>query len=190
MKLVVFWALALAYAPVVFASADLPVCLDKQGSPIESPNNEQVLSWKRTTQSSYLDRGYIRGTLVNIFDSNPSHLHLDVFLGQKGGPDKASDIEVIYNTEFGQTPDDLRPGLEVIACGDYITSSQQNGPYPASPLDAILHWVHKAMNDHHADGFLMIDGVLYGQQDAPPRGKFQKHRGGADAEIQSGDWAK
>jgi len=172
MKRFVFWAAALAYASTAFASAPVPDCLDKAGQRIANPNNEQVLAWKRTTQNSYLDRGYIRGTLEGVYGSNPSHLHLDVFIGQKGQASQANDIEVIYNVEFGQPPLHPQPGVEVIACGDYITSNEASGYYPASPLDAILHWVHKSMNDQHEDGFLMIDGILYGQQDAPPRRNF------------------
>ena len=182
MKRALLWALALASMPAAFADT-IPTCLNKQGNPIAQPNNDQVLAWKQSTPNTYLDRGYISGTLVTVFNSNPSHLHLDVSLSRKGGNGKANDIEVIYNVEFGQTPPDLHPGMEVIACGDYITSNQQNGPYPPSPLDAILHWVHKAMNDRHEDGFLMIDGRLYGQQDAPPRKGFNGYGGGSDLQV-------
>jgi hypothetical protein len=183
MKRALLWAIALAYVPAAFAD-NAPVCLNKQGNAIVAPNNDQVIAWKTSTPSSYLDRGFIRGTIVTVIPSNPSHLHLEVSLSQKNGAGKANNIEIIYNMEFGQTPNDLRPGMEVIACGDYITSNQQNGPYPPSPDNAILHWVHKAMNDRHESGFLMIDGRLYGQEDAPPRRNFHSYGGGgADLEL-------
>jgi hypothetical protein len=186
MKRALLWAIAIAYVPVAFANS-LPVCLNKQGNAIAAPINDQVLAWKTSTQNSYLDRALIRGTIVAVYPSNPSHLHLEVSLNPKGGSN-ANNIEIIYNTEFGQTPDNLRAGMEVIACGDYITSNQQNGPYPASPDGAILHWIHKAMNDRHESGFLMIDGQLYGQEDAPPRRGFHGYGGGgADLEIDPQD---
>jgi hypothetical protein len=169
MKRGLFLVLALAYAPFALASAEVPVCLDKQGEPIASPNNDLVAQWKRSTPNGYLDRAYVRGTLLRVYPSKPGHLHLEVALAQTGNPNKANELEVIYNVEFGHTPGALSAGLEVIACGDYITSTEQNGPYPASPVNAILHWVHKAMNNRHESGFLMIGGILYGQENAPAR---------------------
>jgi hypothetical protein len=150
----------------------IPVCVDKQGDRIADPNNDQVLQWKKTEPNQYQDRGYIRGTLVGVYDATKGHLHLDVFLGNDGTGQHGSDtdIEVIYNQDFGAVDQSqLKIGADVIACGDFIQSTKQSGPYPPSPLGAILHWVHKAMNDRHANGFLIIDGRPYGQMDAPPR---------------------
>ena len=147
----------------------LPPCLDERGNRID-PNNEQVLEWKASTPNQFRSRALIVGTLVGIYDAKKDHLHMDVFVGQKGSTGKENDIEVIYNQEFGRIGSDVAMGANVVACGDYITSNRATGRYPASPLGAILHWVHKAMNGSHPHGFLAIDGKLYGQQDAPPRG--------------------
>ena len=159
-------------APESDSRQPIPVCVNNRGDRIADPNNDQVLQWKKSTPNQYLNRGYIKGTLVGVYDATKGHLHLDVFIGNDGTgtTGKDTDLEVIYNQEFGTVDtSQLKPGAQVIACGDYITSTKQSGPYPPSPLGAILHWVHKAMNDNHPSGFLMIDGRLYGQMDAPPR---------------------
>jgi hypothetical protein len=84
-------------------------------------------------------------------------MHLSVQIG----PSEAEAVEVIYNTHFGDVgePD---VGSQVEACGDYITSTAPSGPYPASPDGAIVHWVHHSDRPGHESGFLMINGVLYG----------------------------
>jgi hypothetical protein len=147
----------------------VPPCLSQKGAPL-SENNAQVLQWKTSTPNQYLDRGFVHGTLVQVLPQATGHLHLDVYLGQPGGTGgRDTDLEIIYNEDFGAVNAQLKPGMDVWACGDYITSSAQSGPYPASPLGAILHWVHKAMNGNHQSGFLMIDGQLYGQMNAAPR---------------------
>lgn len=175
-------ALGLVITPAAFAGnffdqrggQNIPDCVNNRGNSM-SVNNEQVLQWKKTTQNQFKDRGFIKGTLVGVYDSSKSHLHLDVFLGNDGTDQtgRDTDIEVIYNQEFGQVSGRLNPGVEVIACGDYITSNRATNRYPASPLGAILHWVHKRMGGEHPNGFLMIDGKMYGQMDAPPRHDFE-----------------
>jgi hypothetical protein len=181
----VFLALVLAALPVSARASsgdNLPPCVDKQGNSMNY-NNGQVLKWKTSTPTGYLDRAFIKGTLVGVIDHGPDHLHVDVFLGQTDGNSSGhkNDLEVIYNQEFGAVDGStLTPGMEVIACGDYITSNQPNHGYPASPLDAILHWIHKSNTDRHASGFLMIDGVMYGQKDAPPYHRNNNNHGGDD----------
>ena len=57
--------------------------------------------------------------------------------------------------------------MSIEACGDYITSTAQSGPYPPSPDGAILHWVHmNPAGRGHDAGFLAINGTLYGQDAA------------------------
>jgi hypothetical protein len=130
-------------------------------------NNQQVLHWKRTTKNQFRERGNIQGTVTQILPDRNSHAHFVIQIG-KGGNDT---IEVIYNEDFGKMPTP-KIGAVVQACGDYITSTAQSGPYPASPVGAIIHWVH--MNPRgrgHDPGFTMVDGVLYGMdiENAGPR---------------------
>ncbi len=131
-------------------------------------NNSQVLHWERTTPNQFQERAHIQGTLIQIYPSQNGHDHIQVQIGNS--PDQT--IEVIYNEDFGATPS-LYVGMSVEACGDYITSTAQSGPYPPSPDGAILHWVHlNPRGRGHDPGFLVLDGTLCGQDAehaGPPR---------------------
>jgi hypothetical protein len=63
---------------------------------------------------------------------------------------------------FGATPT-VQVGDTVEACGDYITSYAQGGGYAASPSGALIHWIHRSDSANHPSGYLMVNGVLYGQ---------------------------
>lgn len=81
------------------------------------------------------------------------------------GQNSYDTIEVIYNEMFGKVPS-MQIGAQVEACGDYITAKAINGKYRASPDGAILHWVHESTRPgSHASGYMMIDGVVYGDRD-------------------------
>lgn len=121
-------------------------------------DNSQVLYYKRTTPNQFLARGYISGTLTRVFPPQNGHDHFEILLT----PNKGDTIEVVYNKSFGPLPQ-LKPGMQVVACGDYITSNAPAGPYQASPSGAIIHWVHRTDNPKkHDGGFLVIDGGLFG----------------------------
>jgi len=128
-------------------------------------DNERVIKLKSTTKNQYKDRAYVDGVLVGVFPSKGGHAHLDIFLGNTpNGTGQESDIEVIYNQKFGAVDTRaLRPGMQVQACGDFINAFEPAGNYPASPVGAIIHWVHMAPRPTHQNGFMAIDGRLYGQ---------------------------
>ena len=86
----------------------------------------------------------------------------------------ATTVEVIYNEAFGQMPT-LNPGAIIEACGDFITAKSQSGPYPASPDGAIVHWVHKAPNARHESGYVVVDGVVCGQNAGSASPKPPRH---------------
>jgi hypothetical protein len=147
----------------VWAADALPQCV---GSP--QTNNEQVLRWKESTQSGYTARAFVVGVLVGILTDQGSHLHLEVDLSNKSTA-RSEHLEFVYNKEFGEVPP-LRIGMEIKACGDYITSTQRNGGYPPSPVGAIIHWIHMSPKpERHPSGFLVIDGKLTGQKDPHDR---------------------
>ncbi len=137
--------------------ADLPSCNDDQGNPI-SMNDTQVLQWKQTEPNGWRGRGNIDGTVINVEPDQSGHNHFIVQIG----PNAQTDIiELIYNYEFGALPE-IDVGMEVQACGDFIQSNAQNGPYAASPAGAILHWVHGDPRHHHPDGYVAVNGTAYG----------------------------
>ncbi len=144
-------------------NGEIPSCA---GSP--QPNNDQVLKWKTSTRSGFTARAFVVGVLVAILTDQGAHLHLEVDLSNRGNA-RAEHLEVIYNKQFGQVPP-LRLGMEVQACGDYITSTEKNNGYPPSPVGAIIHWIHMSPNpNRHPSGFLVIDGHVTGQKDPHDR---------------------
>ena len=142
---------------LAFATATLPPCFD--GSVTLAPINDQVLAWKTSTPNQFRRRALVQGTIDQIFPDHAGHHHFEIKIGSKD----TDILEVIYNEDFGPVPA-LKVGSTVEACGDYITSIAQSGPYPPSPSGGIIHWVHKSPNlATHPSGFLAIDGVVCGQ---------------------------
>lgn len=147
----------LAVGQVAQGDDEIPNCR-AYGHPIPV-NNAQVLHFKRTTQNQFRERAHVAGRVVRVYDDRNGHDHFSILIGSR----EQDTIEVIYNQSFGFAPTP-HVGMQVQACGDYITSTAQSGPYPASPDGAIIHWVHKAPDERrHDSGFIVMDGRLYGQ---------------------------
>lgn len=161
----------LATAHLTWADDPLPSCIDS-GKALEI-NNNQVLMWKGEGRNQEQHRGHVRGMVSRVFPDRNGHEHFEINIGDSKNPKDT--IEVIYNQSFGSVPDP-KEGMTVEACGDYITSVAQSGAYPPSPSGAIIHWVHRNVRGGgHPDGYLAINGVLYGQG-----------AGGADDNINRG----
>lgn len=142
-------------------------------------NNEQVLHWKQSTENEFLARAHVTGQIVKIFNDKNGHNHFLIELGEsRRGGDGDDTLEVVYNEEFGELPS-LHDGMQVEACGDYITATGRggkHGEYPPSPAGAIIHWVHANPQGHgHDSGYLMIDGQVYGLDD-PDQGGHSRQR--------------
>lgn len=166
MKITFWFALVLGFVTLSSAEAKYPTCMDFDRRPLPV-NNDEVLKWKDNTPNQYKDRALVVGSLVGVLLDRKSHLHLEMDLTpEQGSADRDDHVEIIYNKEFGNV-DKIAPGLEVVACGDYITSNAQSGPYKPSPVGAIVHWVHASNNtEKHVHGFLMIGGKMFGQEHA------------------------
>lgn len=145
---------ASAVAPMALADT-APDCIDRGVAlPV---NNDQVIQWETSTRNQFLARAHVAGPVLKTYPDQTGHHHFEIQLGA------TATLEVIFNEDFGAVPA-IRPGMQVEACGDYITSSAPSGPYPASPDGAIIHWVHASPDpSRHPSGYLMIDGTLYGQ---------------------------
>lgn len=136
-----------------------PVCLAKDGQtlPIDDAN---ALNLEATTPNQYTTEAHVEGVISDIYPDHSGHNHFAIqFPGTSGG------IEVVYNQSFGALPE-LSPGMTVEACGEFITSTEATSQYPASPMNAIIHWVHintSRGKGAHPSGYLVIDGELYGQ---------------------------
>lgn len=146
------------------AKVQSPMSCMANGVPI-SLNNEQVLEWKKSTPNQFRERGHVSGVVARVFPNKNHHNHFEIQIGSRPN----DGLEVVYNMHFGPLPE-IQTGMKVEACGDYITSTDQAGPYPPSPSGAIIHWVHVNPSGRgHDSGYLMIDGVLYGQDESQAR---------------------
>jgi hypothetical protein len=142
-------------------AVDAPTCLDNDRSPMEV-NNDQVLNWKTSTDNEYHDRGNVTGTITQLYANATGHQHFQLQIG----PNDSDTVEIVYDMEFGGLPK-LTPGMQVQACGDYITSNAPYQSYKPSPDGALIHWVHWSDKPQkHVAGFLMVQGSLYGQRHA------------------------
>ncbi|MBU6152853.1 MAG: DUF3465 domain-containing protein [Bdellovibrionales bacterium] len=134
-----------------------PACLNFLGEEIQL-NNEQVLNWKKVTPNQYLDRAKVKGVVQDIYPARKTHYHFQI----KIGPKEKDTLELIYNISFGAI-DRIVPGMNVVACGDYITSNAPTEVYQPSPDGAIIHWLHRSPRpNRHPHGYLELDGVVYG----------------------------
>ena len=163
------FGLALGFFNAVTAHAQaVPTCLDERHQALPL-NNAQVVQWRESTQDQFRSRAYVQGVVTNIYPDRTGHTHFALNLDQVHG----GDIEIIYNQEFGALPN-IRPGMTVVACGDYITVGPQ-ARLP-SPMGAIIHWVHYNPGTRdggvHPDGFLLIDGRIYGFSQSGARNEF------------------
>lgn len=141
------------------ADDGVPPCPDLNGQLLPVMNGA-VAQWKHTMRNQWRHRARIQGYIDSVFDDHSGHHHF----GLQISPDRSDDIEVIYNEDFGPMPE-LRPGMRVEACGDFIVATAPSNGYPASPLGAIIHWVHmNPAGSGHPPGYVWIDGVLCGQQ--------------------------
>jgi hypothetical protein len=144
------------------------------GNQVMNYNNQQVIAWKENNQvpSGWKSRANVNGVVLGIFPDRNGHDHFIIQIG----PNQSTDtLEVVYNNDFGDLPT-IQPGMQIHACGDFIKSTAQNGPYPPSPAGAIVHWVHQNPNRNgHENGYLVIDNVTYGI--GPDRKAGQPHSG-------------
>jgi hypothetical protein len=145
-------------------ASEAPECDGANGQPI-AVNDAQVLNWEKTTANQFLARANVEGDVVAIYPNQTGHTHFAIQIG----PDANQTLEVIYDLAFGAVPQ-VQMGMHIQACGDYITSDKATPQYPISPCGAIIHWIHMAPKPTHKNGFLMMNGQVYGQQ-APKDGQ-------------------
>jgi hypothetical protein len=150
-------AFASAVPTISAAEEEIPPCMsDHKPIPV---NNKEVLVWKTSTPNQFKHRSYVSGTVLQAYPDHSGHQHFQLQIGPNP---KKDTIEVIYNRDFGDAPEPYE-GMQVSACGDYITATKKSPHGPASPDGAIIHWVHmNPDNKGHPHGFMVMDGELIG----------------------------
>jgi hypothetical protein len=134
-----------------------PTCLDDSGAVIPAIDSE-VVQWKTTVANGGLKRAHVTGIIQKVYPNHTGHNDFSIAIGT--GPKDT--LEVVYNISFGAVAH-IAVGMQVEACGDFINSYAPENGYQASPDGALIHWIHKSDSQSHKNGFLMINGVLYGQ---------------------------
>lgn len=120
-------------------------------------NNEiELINHIGKKAQGYKTRGHVDGVVLEVTENRQGHLHFIVDLDADISTNHDR-IEFVYNQKFGEIFD-LRPGLMVRGCGDFVID-------PYSPTKAVLHWLHgnpyKKKNNHE-DGFLIIEDKIFG----------------------------
>jgi hypothetical protein len=121
-------------------------------------NNDDVIKWKTTTANEWRSRAHVTGTVDRVYADQTGHRHFSL----KIGPQTQDNVEIIFNLGFGKDMPVPQEGDTAVACGDYITSFAQSGGYQASPDGALVHWVHRSDTPKHDSGFVILNGVEYG----------------------------
>jgi hypothetical protein len=149
-------------ASAIFASDFVPPCVSTDGSTLPIDNSSALnLEASSGVPNQYTIEAHVEGTITALYPDHSGHEHFAIQLGS----DPSQGIEVVYNEDFGNLPA-LSVGMTVEACGDFVKSNAPAGPYPASPMGAIIHWVHinpSQAPGAHPSGFLVINGQLCGQ---------------------------
>lgn len=135
------------------ALAETMPCLDWHGNELPV-DNVAVIILKTSTPNGFKTRARVNGFIGKVYPATAGHIRFQVLIDEHEG------IELVFNTGFGPLPK-LKAGLEVEACGDYITATEQ-AKYPPSPDKAIIHWLHRSTSEHPS-GYVKIKGKLYGQ---------------------------
>lgn len=68
--------------------------------------------------------------------------------------DKDITLQIVSNLEFGRIP--LLVGKATTVCGEFLRVGQ-----------GMVHWTHFDPHGPHADGYTVMDGVLYGDKETP-----------------------
>lgn len=69
--------------------------------------------------------------------------------------DKDITLQIVSNLEFGRIP--LVVGKITTVCGEFLRIGK----------GGMVHWTHFDPHGPHADGFTVMDGVLYGDKETP-----------------------
>jgi len=173
--------LAVALIRLIETEEMPPPCM-KTADEVLPINNEEVLRWKRETKHNFYARGHIKGVISAVYAIQPndrpgvSHSMFQLTLG----PGEDDIILMQYNRHFGVLPD-LRVGMKVEACGEYVTKNRTKAipareARPASegvparkaraarearPQGALFHIMHW-WGAPETSGYIKIDGRVYG----------------------------
>lgn len=142
-----FTGLLLALSLSAFSADTKVTCLDALGNVVDGsiPALKSIISSHKGGRAQV----FVTGTITEIGkeDHNGlSHQKYSIKI------DKDLTFLIVSNLEFGRIP--LVVGKTVSVCGEYKRVGK-----------GMVHWTHFDPHGPHANGFTIMDGVLYGDKE-------------------------
>lgn len=144
-----FTGLLLALSLSAFSAETTVECKDSKGNVVDGSITrlKSVMGNRKGEKTQVL----VTGTISEIKKEDHSglaHQKYDMKV------DKDITLQIVSNLEFGRIP--LVLGKVTTVCGEFIRVGQ-----------GMVHWTHFDPHGPHADGFTIMDGILYGDKETP-----------------------
>lgn len=144
-----FTGLLLALSLSAFSAQPTVECKDFKGNVVDGSITRlrSVMANHKGEKTQVL----VTGTISEIKKEDNSGLQHQKYNMKV---DKDITLQIVSNLEFGRIP--LVVGKVTTVCGEFLRVGQ-----------GMVHWTHFDPHGPHADGFTIVDGVLYGDKETP-----------------------
>lgn len=144
-----FTGLLLALSLSAFSAQPTVECKDFKGNVVDGSITRlrSVMANHKGEKTQVL----VTGTISEIKKEDNSGLQHQKYNMKV---DKDITLQIVSNLEFGRIP--LVVGKVTTVCGEFLKVGQ-----------GMVHWTHFDPHGPHADGFTIVDGVLYGDKETP-----------------------
>lgn len=144
-----FTGLLLALSLSAFSAQPTVECKDFKGNVVDGSiaRLRSVMANHKGDKTQVL----VTGTISEIGKEDHSGLQHQKYNMKV---DKDITLQIVSNLEFGRIP--LVIGKVTTVCGEFLRVGQ-----------GMVHWTHFDPHGPHADGFTIVDGVLYGDKETP-----------------------
>ena len=138
-----------------FSEASMPQCKDARGNVVLGTIDQLKQIMKSTTNRP---QAFATGTVTSILPDDTQGLpHQKFFISV----DEQINLEIVSNLDFGRVP--LRVGQTISVCGEYLNVGQ-----------GMIHWTHFDPHGGHAEGFTILNGQLFGQEQTATTGELRE----------------
>jgi hypothetical protein len=144
-----FTGLLLALSLSVFSAQPTIECKDFKGNVVDGS-----ITRLRTVMANHKGgktQVLVTGTISEIKKEDHSGLQHQKYNMKV---DKDITLQIVSNLEFGRIP--LVVGKITTVCGEFLRVGQ-----------GMVHWTHFDPHGPHADGYTVMNGVLYGDKETP-----------------------
>jgi hypothetical protein len=146
---VLFTGLLLALSLSAFSAQPTVECKDFRGSVVDGSVTRlrSVIANNKGEKTQVL----VTGTISEIKKEDNSGLQHQKYNMKV---DKDITLQIVSNLEFGRIP--LVVGKVTTVCGEFLKVGK-----------GMVHWTHFDPHGPHADGYTLVDNVLYGDKETP-----------------------